>query len=104
MKSWIRKLVRYVMLLAVVAAAIGPLVPAARAGEPCTMMRAMDDGQASKGMMPACADMNCLIVCALPAPLAATSTNLRWSPVHYATADEVRIGRTIPPAQSPPIA
>ena len=104
MKSRVRKLVRYVMLLAVFAAAIGPLVPTARAGEPCAMMMTMDDGHASKGMMPACADMNCLIVCALPAPLAATSTSLRWSPVDYATADEVRTGRTVPPAQSPPIA
>jgi hypothetical protein len=103
----VRKLVRILMLLAAVTATLGPIVPAAAAAQPCAMMMSMDGGHASdgmNGMMPACADMSCLIMCALPTPLAATSTHFAWSAVHYATADVIRSGQTIPPAQSPPIA
>ena len=99
-----QRLVRILMLLMVVTGTLGPLVPGAAAAQPCAMMMAMDDGHGMKGTLPACADMSCLVMCALPAPLTTTATNFAWSTVHYATADEVHSGRTIPPAQSPPIA
>ena len=103
-----RRLIAIITLLGFLAGALGPLLPQqATAAQPCAMMLASsshDDGQPSKGSMPACAqEMTCLIAAALPAPFAPTAVPLVWQRVQYWDVPRLGHGRTVPPDYSPPI-
>ena len=103
-----RRLIAILTLMGFLAGAFAPLLPEpAAAAQPCAMMMthsAQDDGQPTKGAMPACAqEMTCLIAAALPAPFAPTAVPLVWQRVQYWDAPRLGHGRTVPPDYAPPI-
>ena len=97
------------VLLAFVAAALGPIIPrAAAAAVPCAMMMtasATDGDRSSEGAMPICgSDLSCIVATALPTPFVPTVTDLVWVPVRYwAAVDALVVGLSVPPDISPPI-
>ena len=101
------RIVSIVVLLAFIAATLGPTIPRAAAAIPCAMMMtssSMDGDQSSKGTMPVCgSDLSCVIAVALPAPFAPTVTDLVWAPVRYWAAFNALVGLSVPPDISPPI-
>ena len=106
-----KPIVLITVLLAFIAAALGPIIPratAATVATPCAMMMtssSMDGGQSSKGAMPVCgSDLSCIVAAALPAAFEPTVVALGWSPVRYWAVVNALVGIPLTPDISPPIA
>ena len=101
-----KRLARFSVALAFLAATLAPEVPHAAVAKPCgemAMPSPADNYQSSKAAAPVSLDFCCSIGIALTAPLAPISSDRAWMPVHYWVAGNALSGLTIPPDHSPPI-
>jgi hypothetical protein len=97
----------FLVLLALFATTLRPLVPHATAAEPCAMTMAaspMDHhGKAPQGPMPICGDAaSCIVAVAMPAWHLPMATNVVWSAVRYWRVTIAFASLPIPPDQRPP--
>jgi len=108
-----KRIVSIMVLLALIVAAVGPIIPrAAAAAPPCAMTMSLSmandhpsdtDDYSSKGAMPVCGwDLGCIIASALPTPFAPTVTDLVWEPVRYWDARNALAGLSTTPEPFPP--
>ena len=103
----LKRVTALLVLLALFATTLRPLVPHAMAAEPCAMTMAgspMDHhGKAPQGPMPICGDAaSCIVAIAMPACHFPTATNVVWSAVRYWHATIAFVSLPIPPDHPPP--
>ena len=101
------RLFAVIAIVASVVATLGPLLlpEHAAAARPCPMAMDMSfsHGGSHTATMPNCFDgVSCMIMIALPATSAPSSTLLAWVQVQYTVSSDARAGVTVSPDPSPP--